>query len=80
MAIPLSATATMRGVRRCGVLANWQKRWGRCSRLGIAGMCLMRKQGCTICGAGTIIRSGDGLLMRTVFIPLTALLIVKMLP
>ena len=64
MAMPSSATATMRGARRCGVPANWRKRWARCSRLGIAGMCLMRKLGCTICGVGTIIRSGVGLLMR----------------
>ena len=80
MAIPLSATATMRGARRCGALVNWRKRWARCSRLGIAGMCSMRKRGCTICGVGTIIRGGDGLLMQTVFIPLTALLIVEILP
>ena len=32
------------------------ERWARCSRLGIAGMCLMRKLGCTICGAGTIMQ------------------------
>ena len=59
-----SATATMRGVRRCGALVSWRRRWARCSRLGIAGMCLMRRRGCTICGVGTIIRSVDGLLMR----------------
>ena len=58
MAIPSSATATMRGVRRCGAPVNWRRRWARCSRLGIAGMCLMRRRGCTICGAGTIIRGG----------------------
>ena len=34
---------TMRGVRRCGVPVSWRKRWARCSRLGIAGMCLMSK-------------------------------------
>ena len=54
MAIPSSATATMRGVRRCGALVNWRRRWARCSRLGIAGMCLMRRRGCTICGVGII--------------------------
>ena len=43
MAIPSSATATMRGARRFGVPANWRKRWARCSRLGIADMCLMSK-------------------------------------
>ena len=64
MAIPSSATATMRGAHRCGVLVSWRKRWARCSRSGIAGMCLMRRQGCTICGVGTIIRVVDGLLMR----------------
>ena len=64
MAIQSSATATMRGARRCGAPVNWRKRWARCSRLGIAGMCLMRKRGCTISGVGTIIRGGDGLLMR----------------
>ena len=64
MAIPLSATATMRGVRRFGVLVSWRKRWARCSRLGIAGMCLMRKLGCTICGVGIIMRNGAGFLMR----------------
>ena len=61
VAIQSSATATMRGARRCGVLANWRKRWARCSRLGIAGMCLMRKRGCIICGAGIITRNGAGL-------------------
>ena len=68
MAIRSSATAMMRGARRCGVPVSWRKRWARCSRLGIAGMCLMRRWGCTICGAGTIIRGGDGLLMRIVFL------------
>ena len=61
MAIPSSATATMRGARRCGALVNWQRRWARCSRLGIAGMCLMRRRGCTICGAGTIIQNAADL-------------------
>ena len=55
MAIPSSATATMRGVRRCGVPVSWRKRWARCRRSAIVGMCLTRKRGCTICGAGTII-------------------------
>ena len=67
MAIPSSATATMRGARRCGVPVSWRRRWARCSRLGIVGMCLMRKLGCTICGAGTIMHSGVGLLMRIMF-------------
>ena len=67
MAMPSSATATMRGARRCGVPASWRRRWARCSRLGIAGMCLMRRRGCTICGAGTIMHSGVGLLMRIMF-------------
>ena len=58
MAIPSSATDMMRGVRRCGVPANWRKRWARCGRLGIAGMCLTRRRGCTISGVGTIIRGG----------------------
>ena len=61
MAIPLSATATMRGARRCGALVNWRRRWARCSRLGIAGMCLMRRRGCTICGAGTIVQNAADL-------------------
>ena len=64
MATPSLATATMRGARRCGALVNWRKRWAGCSRLGIAGMCLTRRRDCTICGVGTIIRGGDGLLMR----------------
>ena len=64
VAIQSSATATMRGARRCGVPVNWRRRWARCSRLGIAGMCLMRKLGCTICGVGIIMRNGAGLLMR----------------
>ena len=67
MAIRSSATATMRGAHRCGVPVNWRRRWARCSRLGIAGMCLMRRRGCTICGVGTIIRGGGGLLMRMLF-------------
>ena len=66
MAIPPSATATMRGARRCGVLVSWRRRWARCSRSATAGMCLTRKRGCTICGVGTIIRSGGGLLMRII--------------
>ena len=61
MAMPLLATATMRGGRRCGVPVNWRKRWARCSRLGIAGMCLMRRRGCTICGAGTIVQNAADL-------------------
>ena len=58
MAIPSSATAMMRGARRCGAPVNWRRRWARCSRLGIAGMCLTRRRGCTISGVGTIIRGG----------------------
>ena len=57
----------MRGARRCGVPVNWRKRWARCSRSAIAGMCLMRRRGCIICGVGTIIRGGGGLLMRMLF-------------
>ena len=60
-----SATATMRGARRCGVPVSWRRRWGRSTRLGIADMCLMRRRGCTICGVGIIMRNGAGLLMRT---------------
>ena len=41
-------------------LYSLRKRWAGRSRLGIAGMCLMRNRGCTICGAGIIIRGGDG--------------------
>ena len=63
-AIPSSATATMRGARRCGAPVSWRRRWARCSRLGIAGMCLMRKRGCTICGVGTIGRNGADFLMQ----------------
>ena len=33
---------------RCGVLANWRKRWARCSRLGIAGMSTTKKPSCII--------------------------------
>ena len=76
MAIPSLATATMRGARRCGAPVNWRRRWARCSRLGIAGMCLMRRRGCTICGVGTIIRGGDGLLMRISFYHAVCILIV----
>ena len=64
MAIPSSATATMRGARRCGVPASWQKRWARCSRSGIAGMCLMRRRGCITCGAGTTVASYPDLFVR----------------
>ena len=66
VAMRSSATATMRGARRCGALVNWRRRWARCSRLGIAGMCLMRKRGCTICGVGSISRGGVGLSMRII--------------
>ena len=55
---------TMRGARRCGVLVSWRKRWARCSRLGIAGMCLMRRRGCTICGVGTTVASYPDLFVR----------------
>ena len=61
VAISSLATATMRGARRCGVPANWRKRWARCSRSAIAGMCLMRRRGCTICGAGTIVQNAADL-------------------
>ncbi len=57
MAMRSSATVTMRGARRCGVLVSWRRRWARCSRLGIAGMCLMRKRGCTICGVVFILQA-----------------------
>ena len=64
VAIPPSATATMRRVRRCGVPVSWRKRWARCSRSAIADMCLMRKLGCTTSGVGIIMRNGAGFLMR----------------
>ena len=64
MAIPSSATATMRGARPLARVGLWRRRWGLCSRSAIAGMCSMRRRGCTICGVGTITRNGAGLLMR----------------
>ena len=54
VAIPPSATATMRGARRCGVPVSWRKRWARCSRL----LCLMRNRGCITSGAGTTAQFG----------------------
>lgn len=65
MEMLLLVICTMRGVRRCGVPANWRRRWARCSRLGIAGMCLTRRRGCTICGVGIIIHAYSVLSMRT---------------
>ena len=65
MEMLLLVICTMRGARRCGVPVSWRKRWARCSRLGIAGMCLMRKRGCTICGVGIIIHAYSVLSMRT---------------
>ena len=55
MAMPSSATATMRGARRCGVPVSGRKRWARCSRSAIAGMCSMRKRGCIISKVGILI-------------------------
>ena len=64
MEMLLLVICMMRRARRCGALVIWRRRWARCSRLGIAGMCLMRKRGCTICGVGIITRDGAGFLMR----------------
>ncbi len=64
MEMLLLVICTMRGARRCGALVSWRKRWARCSRSAIAGMCLTRRRGCTICGVGIITRNGAGLLMR----------------
>ena len=61
MEMLLLVICTMRGARRCGVPVSWRRRWARCSRLGIAGMCLMRRRGCTICGAGTIVQNAADL-------------------
>ena len=72
----LLAMCMMLGVSPLGRMGLWQRRWGRSTRLGIAGMCLMRKRGCTICGVGTIIRSGGGLLMRISFYHAVCILIV----
>ena len=66
MAIPLSATATMRGARRCGALVNWRRRWARCSRLGIAGMCLTRRRDCTIFVIGITILKQACFLQQTI--------------
>ena len=65
MEMLLLVICTMRGARRCGVPVSWRRRWARCSRLGIVGMCLMRKLGCTICGVGIIIHAYSVLSMRT---------------
>ena len=43
MEMLLLVICTMRGARRCGVPVSWRKHWARCSRLGIADMCLMSK-------------------------------------
>ena len=64
MEMLLLVICMMRRARRCGALVIWRRRWARCSRLGIAGMCLMRKRGCTICGVGTIGRNGADFLMQ----------------
>ena len=63
MAIPPSATATMRGARRCGVPVSWRRRWARCSRSAIAGMCTTKKRGCIICVVGTTIQACADLLI-----------------
>ena len=65
MEMLLLVICTMRGARRCGVPVSWRRRWARCSRLGIVGMCLMRKLGFTICGVGIIIHAYSVLSMRT---------------
>ena len=64
MEMLLLVICMMRGARRCGALVNWRRRWARCSRSAIAGMCLMRKLGCTTSGVGIIMRNGAGFLMR----------------
>ena len=65
MEMLLLVICTMRGARRCGVPVSWRRHWARCSRLGIVGMCLMRRLGCTICGVGIIIHAYSVLSMRT---------------
>ena len=65
MEMLLLVICTMRGARRCGVPVSWRRRWARCSRSAIAGMCLTRKLGCTICGVGIIIHAYSVLSMRT---------------
>ena len=65
------AMLTTHGVRRLARVVRWQVRWGLCSRSAIAGMCLMRKLGCIICGVGIIARKGAGMLMRIVFLEQT---------
>ena len=40
----LQGDITMHGARRCGALVSWRRRWARCSRSGIAGMCLTRRR------------------------------------
>ena len=55
MEMLLLVICTMRGARRCGVPVSGRKRWARCSRSAIAGMCSMRKRGCIISKVGILI-------------------------
>ena len=64
MAIRSSATAMMRGARRCGVPVSWRKRWARCSPSGIAATSMTKKRGCIISEVDITTLTWADLLMR----------------
>ena len=66
MEMLLLVICTMRGARRFGVQASWRRRWARCSRLGIAGMCLTRRRDCTIFVIGITILKQACFLQQTI--------------
>ena len=64
MAIRSSATAMMRGARRCGVPVSWRKRWATCSPSGIAATSMTKKRGCIISEVDITTLTWADLLMR----------------
>ena len=64
MAIRSSATAMMRGARRCGVPASWPEHWALCSPSGIAATSMTKKRGCIISEVDITTLTWADLLMR----------------